>query len=71
MKLSDAQLRALKYLVKRPRGEWVNGTPVTQKCLNVLHEKGLVSICYEKSEGGWLEKITDAGRDAACLRALA
>ena len=62
MRLSPAQKRALLFLVKHPADVWVKGTPVTQKCLNVLHEKGLVKVCIDR-ERGWLEMITPKGRD--------
>jgi len=35
---------------------------VTQKCLNALHEMGLVKVCYDMDGLGWAEKITPLGK---------
>ncbi len=59
MKLSKAQVKALKFLSDKT--DWTNKTPVTQKCLNVLHKKGLVKVCYDMGGLGWAEKITPLG----------
>jgi len=61
VKLSEAQVRALTYLSKHEG--WTYGTPVTQRCLNALHIRGLVGVAFDK-ETGWVERITDAGREA-------
>lgn len=63
IKLSEAQIRALKYLMYQPPGVWVSGTPVTQKCINTLASKGLIESCHDMEEG-FLEKITKLGRKA-------
>lgn len=60
VKLSKAQVRALTYMSGYPEGKWVSGTPVTQKCLNVLHDKGLVDVAYEMGKP-W-ERLTNIGR---------
>jgi len=59
MNLSKVQKRALIYLSKQ--NDWTNKTPVTQKCLNVLHRKGLVKVAYDNGLG-WCEKITERGK---------
>lgn len=63
MKLSTAQTRALLFLVRYPVDVWVSGTPVTQKCLSVLKEKGLVKVALD--DDGWHEMITDKGREVS------
>lgn len=62
MNLSEAQRRALEHLAQYPN-EWRGDTPTTQKCLNVLHERGLVKVAYEPGPG-WNEMITPAGIEA-------
>ena len=62
MRLSPAQKRALLHLARQPIGVWVKNTPVTQKCLSALKEKGLVKIALDGE--GWHEMITDKGREA-------
>jgi len=59
MRLTDPQKRALRHLMKFS-DQWRGDTPVTQKCLNVLKEKGLVKVAFEP-ETGWNEMITPAG----------
>lgn len=63
MQLSEAQIRALSHLAQYP-DEWRSDTPVRQKTLNVLKEKGLVKVTFEPDEGGWLEQITPEGIEA-------
>lgn len=59
MRLTDPQKRALRHLAKFP-DQWRGDTPVRQRCLNVLKEKGLVKVAFEPDEG-WSEMITPAG----------
>jgi len=62
IELSETQKRALRYLAKYPADKWATGTPVNQRCLNVLHKRGLIKVCFDPS-AGFMEMITDAGRD--------
>ncbi len=59
MVLSKAQRRALLFL--NNINGWTNKTPVTQRCLNVLSEKGLIEVAYSQGMG-WCEQITDEGK---------
>lgn len=63
MRLSEPQIRALSHLAQYP-DEWRTDTPVRQKTLNVLNEKGLVKVAFEPDEGGWIEQITPEGIEA-------
>ncbi len=58
--LTPAQIRALTYLYQYP-DEWRTDTPVRQKTLNILNEKGLVEVV---DDGGWVERITQKGIEA-------
>lgn len=59
IRLTEPQKRALYHLAKFP-DQWRGDTPVTQRCLNVLKQKGLVKVTFEP-EKGFGEMITPAG----------
>lgn len=65
-KFSKAQTRALLHLYNFGNGRYTNTTPVTQKCLNVLSEKGYVNVAYDTEHDlGWCETLTEEGKKVA------
>lgn len=68
VKLTRTQRRALLHLLKRSPDEWINDTPVRQRTLNILQQRGLVQTAYDPAlEAGdrFIERLTDEGRRVA------
>lgn len=65
MSLDDAERQLLEYLADQPRGRGLVCEPHLCAAVRrlVFDERPLISDAYEM-QGGWLVRITDAGREA-------